>query len=126
VLIGSEQLVYVLVTDKRLRYDHGKSRIVYTGTTRNGSARVAQSVATQAETILALHGVHAFHASILTCKPRQRLRTWLKLERALPVCFLEQFGDVQECNRHGGKMKPGDAFDYFSKVRVVELIQELS
>jgi hypothetical protein len=79
VTIGKDKLVYVLVADKRLSYEEGKSRIAYIGTTKNGASRVASSVAYRAQEILELHGVRSISARIITCKPRQGVETWRKL-----------------------------------------------
>ena len=60
VLLGKQKLVYVLVTDRPAKYPWGKSRILYIGTTKNGSSRIAQSVAARADDILLQHGVKRF------------------------------------------------------------------
>ena len=109
VTIGKYKLVYVLVADKRLKYNKSKSRIAYIGTTKNGVARIARSVAARADDILLRHGVRTFHARIVVCQPRQRVATWKKLERALLITFRERFGEVPKCNSHGRKMKPEQA-----------------
>ena len=126
VSIGKEKLVYLLIAAKRLKYPRGKSRIAYIGTTRQGLSRIAQSVATRADKILGLPGVTSFHARVVTCKPRQRVKTWLKLERALLVAFKDRFGKVPCCNSHGKKMKAADCFDYFRRARIEDIVDDLS
>ncbi len=126
VTVGKMKLVYLLIADKRLKYGDGKSRIAYIGTTKNGVARIAQSVATRAEDILNLHGVRAFHARIVTCNPRQRVKTWTKLERGLLLCFRERFGEVPKFNSHGKRTKETDEFDYFAKKNLLNIIDELT
>ena len=126
VTIGNNKLVYILVSDKRLQYKSGKSRIAYIGTTKKGVARVAQSVAARADDILSLHGVRTFHARIVTCKPRKNVETWKKLERALLLSFRERFGEVPKCNSHGKKMKITDEFRVFAEKGVANIIDELS
>jgi hypothetical protein len=118
VFIGASKLVYILIADKRLKYRKGKSRIVYIGTTKNGSSRIAGSVAARAEEILSLHGVRSFHARVVTCRPRQRVKTWHKLERAMLLEFKARFGEVPKCNTQGSNMVETDEFRYFSKTRV--------
>jgi hypothetical protein len=124
--IGKQKLVYVLIADKRLKYKNGKSRIAYVGTTKKGVARIAQSVATRAEAILVLNGVHEFHARIITCNSRQRVKTWCKLERALILTFRERFGVIPYCNNKGKRMKQTDEFSYFTRSRIANIIDELS
>ena len=124
ILVGNQKLVYVLVGPKAVKYEWGRSRILYIGTTKNGSARVAQSVASRADSILQQHGVRSFEARIVTCRPRRRVKTWLKLERAMLLCFREIYGELPLCNVSG--LKPTDEFSYFKRERVVQVIQELS
>jgi hypothetical protein len=126
VSIGKQKLVYVLIADKRLQYDKGKSRIVYIGTTKTGVKRVVHSVASRAETILSLRGVRTFHARIVTCKARQNVKTWHKLERALLIDFRRQFGEVPRCNSHGKKFTEVDEFEYFTRKGARNIIEELS
>jgi hypothetical protein len=125
VSIGRNRLVYAITTDKKLRYPKGKSRIAYIGTTRLGVKRVAASVAGKADEILSLHGVRSCKAHVMTCRPRQRVKTWLLLERALLVSFRETYGTVPKCNSHGKGMKRGGVFDYFSHRRLQGLLQDL-
>jgi hypothetical protein len=126
VSIGKLKLVYVLVADKKLRYEKGKSRIAYIGTTRKGTARIAQSVAARAEDILNIRGVRSFHARVIVCRPRRHVRTWHYLERALLIRFKEIFGEVPVCNSHGKNMKRAKEFVYFAERGVSLVIQELS
>lgn len=127
VAIGKKKkLVYLLIADKRLKYTDGKSRIAYIGTTKKGVDRIAQSVAVKANDILSTRGVRTFHARVVTCSPRQKVRTWLKLERALILCFREIFGEIPKCNTQGKKMKQTDEFSYFSKSAVKNIIEELA
>lgn len=126
VSIGNKKLVYILVADRRQKYELGRSRIVYIGTTRKGVSRVARSVAFRANDVLALRGVRSFHARIVTCPPRPNVATWLKLERALLVCFKERFGEIPTCNSHGKRMRERDVFRYFKKRAAAKVIDELS
>ena len=126
VSLGAEKLVYVLVADRALKYALGRSRIAYIGTTKKGVSRVSQSVATRANAILSLHGVKAFDARIVTCKPRRHVKTWLRLERALLVEFRGQFGELPKCNTKGNIMTEDGVFDLFSKTRVSNILKTLS
>lgn len=126
VSVGKNKLVYVLLADKKLRYPKGKTRVAYIGTTKKGMSRIAQSVSTRAEDILSIRGVRQFHARIITCPPRQRVKTWHKLERALLMQFRIIYGDVPYCNSHGTRMKETDEFEYFRRSAVVDVIEELA
>ncbi len=126
VTVDVDRLVYVFLADKKFRYENGQSRIVYVGTTKRGARRMAASAAQRSDEILGLRGVEAFDVRVVTCKPRQSIRTWHKLERALLLAFRERFGDVPVCNGTGHRMKEGDEFDHFSRSRVEDIIDELS
>ena len=126
ILIGDERLVYVLVSSKALKYEFGRSRILYIGTTKKGGTRVAQSVAGRADSILQQHGVKSFDARIVTCSPRKRVKTWVKLERALLLVFRETYGQVPLCNTRGHHMRAEDEQEYFSRARLVQILEELS
>ena len=126
VTIGKDKLVYVLVCDKKIKYSEGKSRVAYIGTTEKGIARIALSVAHRAEDILSIHGVRDFDARIITCRPRQKVKTWHKLERALLLTFKDMYGEVPYCNSHGKKMKEVDEFRYFRKGRLENILEDLA
>lgn len=125
-LLAGPKLAYVLVADKKLKYKTGRSRIVYIGTTKNGKGRVAQSVATRAEKILAMHGVKEFDARIVTCTAKQNVRTWRKLEMALIIAFRERYGEIPKCNDKGKAKEATDHFDYFSKRRLKTVLEDLA
>jgi hypothetical protein len=129
VSIGRDKLVYVLLADRKLSYGQKirkKSRIVYIGTTKTGISRIAQSVAARAEDIFSIPGVMSFHVRIVTCRPRRRVKTWRKLERALLISFREHFGEVPLCNSHGKKMRRTNEFQFFAEAGIKSLIEELS
>lgn len=126
VILRDEKLVYVLVANKKLQYKVGRSRVVYIGTTKNGGERIAQSVATRAGRILGLHGVTEFEARTVSCRPRQRVKMWHKLERAMLICFREMFGEVPECNVHGKNFTQTDEFLYFAKTGIMRVLDDLS
>ncbi len=126
VSVSTERMVYVLVASKMLKYPYGKSRIAYIGTTEKGIQRVAQSVAYRANHILSLHGVRSFEARIVSCRPRQNVSTWKKLESALLLGFRRQFGKVPRFNQKGAKMNESDEFSYFNEKRIREIINRLS
>ena len=127
VSIGKNKLVYILVCDKKLVYKFGRSKIAYIGTTKKGLARISESVAFRAKDILRLSGVKTFEARVVSCRPRQNVKTWHKLERALLLEFREMFGDVPKCNSHGTGMSERDEFKkYFTKARIKRIIDDLS
>jgi len=126
VSIGKKRLVYVIVASKSLKYLWGRSRIAYIGTTKKGMARIAQSAAARSKQVLGLHGVREFHVRILTCAPRPPVKTWVKLERALLLCFRRRYGQVPVCNKTGKNMKPRGESAYFNQDRLERLLEQLA
>lgn len=126
ITVGPLKLVYVLTTDKKQRYAKGRSKIVYIGTTKNGKDRIASSAAYRAEDIFSFNGVTRFEARIVTCTPRQRIRSWVKLERALLLAFKERYGAIPRCNTHGSRMKLTNEYEIFAKKRLTDILDDLA
>ena len=124
VSVGNERLCYLLVADKKLKYKSERSRIVYIGTTEKGLTRISQSVATRADAILGMHGVSEFKARVVTCAPRQHVKTWRKMERALLLVFREKYGEVPKLNKQGVGIKEVDEFTYFAHSRIVTILED--
>ncbi len=123
---GNQKLVYVLLANKTLRYEHGtRSRVAYIGTTKNGLSRIASSAAVKAEQILSLHGVRTIEARIVMCAPRAGVKTWVKLERALLLLFRERHGRVPKFNTQGKKLRLRDELTCFSRSRLATILDAL-
>jgi len=126
VTLGHDKLVYILVANKKLKYSKGRSRIAYIGTTKKGAARFAASVAKRAPEVLGLNGVNEFDVRVVTCRPRQHVKTWFKLEAALAMMHKDIFGEVPKCNKTFHKKKWTDQLDYFTKKRLKSVIEDLA
>lgn len=124
VSIGNDRLCYLLVCNKKIKYKAGRSKIIYIGTTKKGVARVAQSVSAKAENALGMHGVTEFEARIVTCKLRQNVKTWLKLERGLLLVFKDMFGEIPKLNTQGKNMSVRDEFIYFVPSRLKTILED--
>ena len=120
--LNDRQLVYVISADNRLSYPRGRSRIAYIGATKTGSDRVLQSAAVRADSILDLHGVRSFDVHVISSRPRENVRIWIKLERALLLEFRSLYGEVPVCNVQGGRMRELDEFDCFSRNRIRSIL----
>lgn len=125
VTLGHEKMVYVIVASRNMRYAWGRSPIVYIGTTRKGAGRMAESAANLTDKVLAKFGVKRFHVRMLTCRPRQSVPTWRKLERALLLTFKGVYGQIPEFNKQGKGFRPKDEFKYFSRDRLEKLLKEI-
>jgi hypothetical protein len=117
--------VYVFVASRPHKYATGTSRVVYIGTTRKGLRRLVDSAFDRSGNIFDW-GVRSFEAFVLTCRPRQRVRMWLKLERAMLTAFRERYGSYPKANANVKKPKEDNAFEYFSRRRANRLLDTLS
>jgi hypothetical protein len=113
-----DRLVYLALTNHPFRYQYGRSRIAYIGTTKRGARRIAASAASKADQMLALHGVKELRFYVVSCRSRQGVRTWHRLERALLLTFREMHGEIPHCNRQGKRMKWRDELEYFTLKRL--------
>jgi hypothetical protein len=98
---ANKRLVYVAVANKPHRYRYGRSHILYIGSTKKGASRVAASAAATAQDLFTEHGVKELQFFTVSCRERQHVKTWMKLERDLLLTFRETFGDVPIGNTHG-------------------------
>jgi len=93
--LTSERLVYVLVANKQFSYTHGKSLIVYIGTTRKGIKRIAESAAHHADDILGRHGITEVSARVITFKGRKHVKRGLNVRCfCLSVRSMEKFQNL--------------------------------
>ena len=125
ISIKDNKLVYVIVANQKLKYETGRSKIVYIGSTEKGVARMSQSVASQADEILGKRGVREFRVRVVTCKGRGGVKTWRKLERAMLMVFRDLFGEVPLCNSHGKGFPERDEFNYFAHSRIEQILEEI-
>jgi len=116
--IKVDKLVYVLLTNKKLKYKYGRSRVAYIGTTKKGARRIMQSAAMKAGELLEEYGIKTLEAHIITCQRRQGVETWKKLERALLLEFRAHYGEVPMGNNQGKGIRERDEFRYFRRSRI--------
>ena len=126
VCTDHDKLVYVIQTNRKYRYKKGTSRIAYIGSTKNGVNRITSSAAHRADSLLEDHGIHELEIRVVTCRPRQKVKTWRKLERALLLCFKQRYGEIPRCNTQGKNMMKDDEFEYFRHQRIKNILETLS
>jgi hypothetical protein len=122
----ADRLVYVAVANAKLKYSHGKSRIVYIGTTKAGARRIANSAAYRAPELLGLYGVNELSFYIITCSARQAVKTWQKLEAGLILTFKYLYGEPPQCNKKGKNQTWKDELEYFTRNRLEAIIKNYS
>ena len=91
-----------------------------------GSLRVPPADQTKFSTYVELSD---FTVHVVTCTPRQKVKSWHKLERALILTFKDLFGAVPKCNVQGkhDNYSWTDEADLFSVKRLGTIIRiELS
>ncbi len=120
-----DKLVYVICSNKRLKYPWGKSRIAYIGTTKKGAKRIASSAVWKGEDLLYQYGIKHLECHIVTCGKIQGAETWKKLERALILRFRERFGATPRANNTGKKCLWRDEKKYFSEQKLDKVIDGL-
>ncbi len=124
--LTADRLVYLLAANRPIRYEKGRSRIVYIGTTKKGVRRVAGSVAYRAEELLQRRGFKEVEAYILTYGAKPGVKNmWSKLERATLFMFRYQYGDIPELNAQGKNIWEDDAFRYFNRGSLLRLLRTL-
>ena len=123
--IRTDKLVYVLLTNKGLKYRYGRSRVVYIGTTKRGARRIMQSAAKKAGELLDYHGIKTLEAHIVTCQRRPGVETWKKLERAMLLEFRSRYGEVPVGNNQGKGIRESDEFRYFQRNRIRTIVGNL-
>ena len=123
--LHEERLVYLALTNKPIKYKYGRSRIAYIGTTKRGVERIAQSAAKQSKALLGLHGVRELEFYVVACGPRQGLKTWKKLERALIILFREQLGEVPKGNKQGPGLRWKDEREIFGRRKLEQVLESV-
>ena len=123
--VKKRKLVYVLLANKKLKYERGYSHILYIGTTTKGVRRIASSAAAKAAAMLGEHGVKSVSARIITCEGRSNVKSWKKLERALIIKFSELHREPPFYNKQGIRMQRRDEFEYFSESKIHKILKDL-
>lgn len=91
-------LVYFIASDSLIRYPIRKSRILYIGTTNQGSTRVFSSIAAHVGEAFRIRNVRKLTVHCVSCKRVRNVKTWRKLERACLLAFRERHGSVPKLN----------------------------
>lgn len=124
--LHEQRLVYLACANKLIKYERGRSRIVYIGTTKNGIDRIAASAARTAKRFLNHHGVQSLECFVVTCRRRPGLSTWKKLERSLLLAFKDVFGQVPLGNTQGKNTFWDDELSYFKLKRLRDVVSSHS
>jgi hypothetical protein len=120
---AASELVYIAYANRPYRYQHGDSRVVYIGTTKNGVWRVASSAVWKAKDVFEHWGFHTLEFYIIAAKRQGKQPTYRKLERALLLRFRERYGTPPVANKQGAKMrwrKDDNAFTFASLNKILD------
>ena len=121
-ILERDRQVYFHVGNRSHQYKDGRNRILYIGTTSKGHSRLLSSLADSLESGFDEWGVNEIEVHRISCIPRQKVKTWLKLERACLMVFREIYGALPVLNKKGHKMQEDDEFEYFSRDTVERTI----
>jgi hypothetical protein len=115
------KMVYILAANKYFKYQNGRSRIVYIGTTKRGAGRPAASAVNKASQAFGkLHGVKTIEVHIATCRPRRAMQTWRHLESALLDTFWNTYFELPKYN----KMRPSPRDGLFRDAALEKIINQ--
>jgi hypothetical protein len=99
-------MVYILAANRYFKYQNGRSRIIYIGTTKKGAGRPAASAVNKASQAFGkLHGVKTIEVHLATCRPRKSTPTWKHLECALLDTFFNRYFQLPKYNKVRPKLK---------------------
>jgi len=115
-------MVYILALaeHKFWKYQNGRSRIIYIGTTKTGAGRPAASAVNKAsQAFRTLHGVKTLEVHIATCRGRQKSETWRHLEASLLDAFRNRYYQLPKYNKVRPKSKKG-LFGYNGLAKLID------
>jgi hypothetical protein len=122
------RMVYILVANKSYKYKSGRrSRIIYIGTTGEGSRRPARSAVDKAsEAFSELRGVKEIKVHIASCRGRRAMRTWEHLESALLATFKDRYYELPKYNKRKGSIEDTEDIRLFRLKALQKLIREFA
>lgn len=123
--IRHEKLVYVIRGNRRVKYHHGRSSVLYVGMTSVGAKRFAQSAVAKAQDILTTHGFKKVIVSTMTCTRLAGKASWPMLERAVIIKFREMYGSIPKFNKSFRKAKWRKERKYFNHMTLESIIRGL-
>jgi hypothetical protein len=118
-ILTKDRIVYLLVGKKTFKYDGGRSRIAYIGTSKRGARRIASSAAQRAEEVFSKWGSRQMDIFIASCSARPGLKSWKYLERALLAQFLAWYQELPFCNKQGQKYKFDEKLQKMFKLKAL-------
>ena len=101
-------------------------RVVYIGTSKNGATRVAQSSADKGKKYLEDHGIRTLSAYIIAVPGKSKVtKIWKKLEDAMILAFIREYGAKPDANRQVPRGKTELVFKYFSEQDILRILRTL-
>jgi hypothetical protein len=119
----TKRMVYILTAKKPLKYPYGRSRIIYIGTTGQGTRRPATSAVDKAsEAFGELRGVKEIEAYIVTSGTRKAVRTWEHLESSLLAVFVGRYHRLPKYNKKRGSIRYAEDVTLFKRKSLEQII----
>ena len=121
-------MVYILVANKLYKYQDGRSRIIYIGTTGKGAGRPATSAVDKAsQAFRELRGVKQIEVHIVTCRGRKGIqRPWEHLESALLGTFRGRYFQLPRYNKKKGSVRHPEDVKLFRQQALLKLILQFA
>jgi hypothetical protein len=118
-----KRMTYILLANKTYKTHAGlRSRVIYIGTTAKGAGRPAASAVNKASQVFyKARGVKTIDVYIVTCRGRQAMPTWKRLEAALIHAFWNIHHQIPQYN----KKKPDYVEGIFGQKALEKLILNL-
>ena len=118
--LESENIAYLITTNKAITYSRGKSQIAYIGHSKIGARRLLNSAA-ERSSLLKMHGVTEISVFCVSADALEDVNTANKLESALLCTFLELYGELPIKNQKGGGQRDWETF--FTTARIQTLLK---
>jgi hypothetical protein len=124
-ILKKKKTVYLIIAPKPVRYNFGRSRIAYIGTTRKGADRVAPSAAFRAQEVFERRGFRELDVHLVSCKGKAGKAAWWKvLEGALLACFFKEYMQLPLCNKKGPRRFTRAMLKFFRKDRIEKIVRQ--
>lgn len=120
--LRAEKVVYLICSARPQKYDMGRSRILYIGTTSRGAKRYATSLSHKAIACLRAWGVRELNIHTLTPGGDHEDKHWLTLEGDLLRAFKARYGSVPLKNTAGKNYRISELSGSFTRKRLDSIL----
>ncbi len=120
--LRAEMVVYLICSVCPQKYDMGRSRILYIGTTSRGAKRYSTSLSHKAIECLEAWGVRELNIHTLAPGGDREDKLWLTLESDLLRAFKARYGTVPLKNTSGKNYRVAELSGAFTRRRLDSIL----